>query len=116
VEAVAHQAATDYQAPIRLDPWQAIGLAQRLRMRGVAVTEWTVALGLAALALTERTEGRGSITVPRSAPVERTIHNDHPSLPSRLSVRAAAEAGPRGLRAIIVPGSGNDPERGRRPW
>ena len=119
VEAVAHQAATDYRAPIRLDPWQAIGLAQRLRMRGVAVTECTfspvsigrlamtlhlllrehrvalpddaelldelatvrlrestpgvyrldhdasghddraVALGLAALALTERTEGRG---------------------------------------------------------
>jgi hypothetical protein len=31
VEAVAHRAATDYRAPIRLDPWQAIGLAQRLR-------------------------------------------------------------------------------------
>lgn len=39
VEAVAHQAATDYRAPIRLDPWQAVGLAQRLRVRGVGVTE-----------------------------------------------------------------------------
>ena len=46
VEAVAHQAATDYRAPIRLDPWQAVGLAQRLRTRGVAVTEWTFSPGL----------------------------------------------------------------------
>ena len=152
VEAVAHQAATDYQAPIRLDPWQAIGLAQRLRMRGVAVTEFTfspvsigrlamtlhlllrehrvalpddaelldelatvrlrestpgvyrldhdasghddraVALGLAALALTERTEGRGSISVPHSVPVVRTLRDARPTLPTRLAVRAAAGA------------------------
>jgi hypothetical protein len=32
VEAVAHQAATDYRAPIRLDPWQAVGLAQRFEL------------------------------------------------------------------------------------
>ena len=54
VEAVAHQAATDYRAPIRLDPWQAIGLAQRLRARGVAVTEWTfspVSVGRLAMTL-----------------------------------------------------------------
>lgn len=150
VEAAAQQAATDYRAPIRLDPWQAVGLAQRLRARGVAVTEWTfspvsvgrlamtlhlllrehrlalpddaelldelatvrlrestpgtyrldhdasghddraVALGLAALALTERAEGRGSVSVPRSAPVVRTMHDARPRLPSRLAVRAAA--------------------------
>ena len=34
-----------------------------------------VALGLAALALTERTEGRGSISVPRSVPVVRTLRD-----------------------------------------
>jgi hypothetical protein len=176
VEAVAHQAATDYRASIRLDPWQAIGLAQRLRVRGVAVTEWTfspvsvgrlamtlhllmrehrlalpddaelldelatvrlrestpgvyrldhdesghddraVALGLAALALTERTEGRGSVTVPSSAPVVRTMTDARPGLQPVFAVRAAAENMPRGLRAILVPGSGNDPERRRRPW
>lgn len=41
IEAVAHEAARSYGAPIRLDPWQAVGLAQRLRARGVSVTEWT---------------------------------------------------------------------------
>jgi hypothetical protein len=56
-----------------------------------------VALGLAALALTERTEGRGSVTVPRSAPVVRTMHDARPGLPSRLAVRAAARA-PRHAR------------------
>ena len=56
-----------------------------------------VALGLAALALTERAEGRGSISVPRSAPVVRTLHDDRPALPTRLAVRAAADAMPRGM-------------------
>jgi hypothetical protein len=175
VEAVAHQAATDYLAPIRLDPWQAIGLAQRLRMRGVAVTEFTfspvsigrlamtlhlllrehrvaltddaelldelatvrlrestpavyrldhdasghddraVAVGLAALALTERTEGRGSITSVVGRTIEpRGYSVAHPRLPSPLAVRMAARNGPRGVRAILVPGSGNDPQRVRR--
>jgi hypothetical protein len=77
-----------------------------------------VALGLAALALTERTEGRGSISIPRSAPVVRTMHDARPMLPSVLGVRAAAEAMPRGLPggAVVMAGSGNDPERLRRPW
>ena len=157
VEAVAHQAATDYRAPIRLDPWQAIGLAQRLRARGVAVTEWTfspvsvgrlamtlhrlfrehrlalpddaelldelatvrlrestpgvyrldhdasghddraVAIGLAALALTERTEGRGSITVPRSAPVVRTMHRRPPG--AALAARGAGRCREDAARA-----------------
>ena len=39
VETVAHEAASTYGAPIRHDSWQAVGLAQRLRSRGVAVTE-----------------------------------------------------------------------------
>ena len=41
VEAVALEAARGYSAPIRLDPWQAVGLAQRLRARGVVVEEWS---------------------------------------------------------------------------
>lgn len=54
VEAIAHEAATAYRAPIRLDPWQAVGLAQRLRARGVAVVEWTfspVSVGRLAMTL-----------------------------------------------------------------
>ncbi len=176
VEAVAHEAATAYGAPIRLDPWQAVGLAQRLRARGVSVTEWTfspvsvgrlamtlhlllkehrlalpddpdlldelatvrlresrpgvyrldhdasqhddraVALGLAALALTERAEARGGLTNPTSLPqVTRTLHAARPSLPTRLAVRQAARHGPRGLPggAIVgVPGA-YDQESGR---
>ena len=41
VEAVARQAAQTYNAKIRLDPWQAIGLAQRLRNSGIQVEEWS---------------------------------------------------------------------------
>lgn len=54
VEAVALEAARTYSAPIRLDPWQAIGLAQRLRARGVVVEEWTfspVSVGRLAMTL-----------------------------------------------------------------
>lgn len=63
-----------------------------------------VALGLAALGLTERAEGRGSITVPGSDRAagridERTNVDARPSLPKSAAVRAAAEAMPRGLPA-----------------
>jgi len=150
-----------------------VGLAQRLRARGVAVTEWTfspvsvgrlamtlhlllrehrlalpddaglldelatvrlrestpgtyrldhdasghddraVALGLAALALTERVEGRGSVVVPTGRPVARTHHDARPALPPRLAVRNAARSGPRGLpgRPILFPGSANHDRR-----
>jgi len=40
------------------------------------------------------------------------------TVPSRRSVRWAAQNGPRGLHgggAVLVPGSANDPER-PRPW
>lgn len=172
MEAVAYEAATTYRAPIRLDPWQAVGLAQRLRARGVPVVEWTfspvsvgrlamtlhlllrghrlalpddaelldelatvrlrespagvyrldhdasahddrtVALGLAALALMERPEGRGSITVPTGPRVARSMQDGRPGLPTRLVVAIAARAMPRGLPgggAVLVPGSANDP-------
>jgi hypothetical protein len=74
-----------------------------------------VAIGLAALALTERAEGRGSITIPNGRIEERTTVIDRPSL---AAVRAAAASSPRGLRGLpggplLVPGSGNDPERRR---
>ena len=39
VEDLAHQAARAYRSPVRVDPWQAVGLAQRLRARGVKITE-----------------------------------------------------------------------------
>lgn len=53
VEALAYEAATAYGARIRLDPWQAVGLAQRLRQRGVQVEEWTFsAVSVGHLAMT----------------------------------------------------------------
>jgi hypothetical protein len=68
------------------------------------------ALGLAALALTESHRG-GSVTVPRSAPVERTMTDGRPALPTRLAVRASADAMPRGLPGGAILGV---PEQ-RRP-
>lgn len=41
VEAATYEAARAYAAPVRVDPWQAVGLAQRLRSRTVNVQEWT---------------------------------------------------------------------------
>lgn len=41
VEALTLEAARAYNAPVRVDPWQAVGLAQRLRANGVNVQEWT---------------------------------------------------------------------------
>jgi hypothetical protein len=75
-----------------------------------------VALGLAALALTERAEGRGSITSAAGRRVEpRTNTDARPTLPLS-QVRAAARAMPSSLPggAILVPRSANDPERVRR--
>jgi hypothetical protein len=65
--------------------------------------------------LTERSEGRGSVSVPSSAPVVRTLTDARPELPTAPAVRAAARAMPTGLPggAVLMTGSGNDPERGR---
>ncbi|MDO7881786.1 hypothetical protein [Antiquaquibacter soli] len=42
VERLTLEASRSYgHARVRLDPWQAVGLAQRLRERGVTVEEWT---------------------------------------------------------------------------
>jgi hypothetical protein len=42
VEAITYEASRTYGgAPVRVDPWQAAGLAQRLRARGLTVQEWT---------------------------------------------------------------------------
>lgn len=40
VEEMVFDLARSYGAQVRVDPWQATGLAQRLRMRGVGVEEW----------------------------------------------------------------------------
>jgi len=45
VEAWVEQAARDYHARVVIDPWQAVGLAQRLRSRGVQITEFTFSSG-----------------------------------------------------------------------
>ena len=73
-----------------------------------------VAIGLAALALTERAEGRGSITVPgrRGGRIdERTNVDARPSLPNRLRYElllghAERTAGRRGAAARLSKRSG----------
>src|SRR5215218_3873095 len=57
-----------------------------------------VALGLAALALTERAEGRGRISSAANRTIEaRTMIAGRPTLPLPYALRSAAEAMPRGL-------------------
>lgn len=179
VETAAIEAARAYGAPIRLDPWQAIGLAQRLRARGIVVEEWTfsgvsvgrlamvlhlllrerrfalpddadllhelasvrlrettpgvfrldhdsgqhddraVALGLAALALTERAPaGRGGVTVPGGrVPTRLAGASTRTSLPKSVQVAAAAKRSPRGIRAILgVKGAHYDTTRRGHAW
>jgi phage terminase large subunit-like protein len=41
VEAAIYQACVSFRAPLVLDPWQGIGLAERLRERGIFVDEFT---------------------------------------------------------------------------
>ncbi|WP_413543669.1 hypothetical protein [Citricoccus nitrophenolicus] len=186
VEAITYEASRAYGgAPVRVDPWQAAGVAQRLRSRGVAVQEWTftpasigrlamnlhlllrerrlvlpddpdlldelanvrlrettpgvyrmdhdsghhddraVSLGLAALALTEKAPtGRGMVTVPGSSRAAASVASAtsrftlpqrvaaRPTMPTALQVkRAAATPGQRAGRALLIPGSANDPRR-----
>lgn len=165
VEALALEAARTYRAEFQVDPYQAVGLAQRLHDRGLKVTErWftpalvgqlattmarllgehrlalpddaelaaelatvrlketsrpgvfrmdhdsgahddrAIALGLAAVALTERVEGRGMVSVPHRVPRQPQL------------LRYAQRTGPRGLPGgggLLVPGSANDPDRVR---
>lgn len=189
VERLALDASKSYgHARIRLDPWQGIGLAQRLRDRGVSVEEWSftaqsvgrlganlhlllrdhrlalpddrelldelmtvrlresapgvyrldhdsgqhddraVSLGLAALALTERTDSDlGGFTVPRGVVTRAGGRGGGPGLPGALNPAYAARAirgsaasalaaqraqTPAQRRAglgLIVPSSANDP-------
>lgn len=175
VEDLVLQAAREYRAPVRTDPWQAVGLAQRLRGRGVRVEEWAftaqsvgrlavnlhlllrerrlslpddaelldelanvrlretspgvfrldhdagkhddraVALGLAALALTEKPPaGRGGITDPTrlTGPLERALTDATPALSGAAALRHAQRVGPLlPGGALLVPGSANDPRR-----
>ncbi|MGO1544390.1 MAG: terminase large subunit domain-containing protein [Gulosibacter sp.] len=166
VESLVLQAAQAYRATVRVDPWQATGLAQRLRSRGVTITEWSftaasvgrlavnlhlllrehrlalpddpdlldelatvrlretnpgvfrldhdsghhddraVALGLAALALTEKAREVGGVTVPKGKISDYARGN-----PSRQpSARQRAEANVRARQmtanAVELPSGG----------
>lgn len=186
VEQLVQEAARAYRAPVRIDPWQAIGLAQRLRSRNIDVREWAftaqsvgrlalnlhlllrehrlalpddpalldelanvrlretapgvfrldhdsgkhddraAALGLAALALTERPDlaGQGRLTNParrRPDPITRTFKGGRPELPARLALRQDARAMPPGMPGggAILPGRGKGhrpPPLTRRRW
>jgi len=190
IEVLADESSRAYgRAPIRLDPWQAVGLAQRLRDKGVTVEEWTfsatsvgrlgsvlhlllrdhridlpndrdlldelatvrlresapgvfrldhdagnhddraVSLGLAALALTERSDGAndGGISIPRDVIAARkkllprqsdglydpyrTAFIRGPLAAVKSAERHQTEAQRRAGIGLIVPGTANDPAR-----
>lgn len=70
------------------------------------------AVGMLVADLTSRPEiGRGSITVPRGRIGTMTYRDGTPRLPIRAQLRAAQRSGPRGLSAILLQGSANDPQR-----
>lgn len=60
-----------------------------------------------------REHGGGAVTVPGRAgrAVTRTTTDERASLSGARALRAAASSGPRGLSAIVTPGSANDPRR-----
>lgn len=173
VEALIEEAARQYHAQVLIDPWQSIGMAQRLRARGVRIAEFSftaqsvaklamtmhlllrerrmalpgdlalleelgsvrlretspnvfrmdhdsgqhddmaIAVGLAALALTETPDysGQGMITNPAkvaSRPVERTLHDRTapiggglPALPTPAELRRTQRQMSRGTRFIV---------------
>jgi len=183
VQALAEQTARAYgHAPIRLDPWQGVGLAQRLRDKGLTVEEWAftsqsvgrlgsvlhlllrdhrlalpddrelldelmtvrlretapgvlrldhdagqhddraVALGLAALALTERPEaGAGGISIPHRLRASTnqsrgaasagyaTARIRGPLADARAAMRAQTPLQRLHGIGLVVPGSANDP-------
>jgi len=129
VEAVALKAARAYSAPIRLEPWQALGLAQRLRARGVIVEEWTfspVSVGRLAMTLhlllrehrlalpddPELLHELANVRLRETTPgVFRLDHDAGQHDDRAVSLGLAARTGPRGLRGLLMPGSANDPER-----
>jgi len=76
------------------------------------------AVGMVVADLTARPDvGGGSVRVPSAArPVARTTHDSRPGLPLRAvamnAERVARESGRgAGLRALLVPGTANDPRR-----
>lgn len=76
------------------------------------------AVGMVVADLAERGEpGRGSITVPGGRIPERSLSLDGAGRASRdvrsplQAVRRAEQSGPRGIPAILMPGTANDPGR-----
>lgn len=72
------------------------------------------AVGMVVADLAQRPEFHGgSITVPGrvSRSVTRTTTTEHAALSTPRAVRDAARRGPRGIAAIVMPGTANDPSR-----
>ena len=80
-----------------------------------------VAIGMVIADLTQKAEtGIGSITDPGRmgrGPISRDLNptGAHPSAPMADRLRRIAERGPRGINAIVTPGSANDPRRVGQP-
>lgn len=132
VEAVALEAARAYSAPIRLDPWQAVGLAQRLRSRGVVVEEWSftqVSVGRLAMTLhlllrehrlalpddTELLAELANVRLRETTPgVFRLDHDagqhDDRAVSLGLAALALTERPPTGRGSVTVP-TGRVPKR-----
>lgn len=86
IEALAKQTSIAYgHARIRLDPWQAVGLAQRLRDQGVTVEEW---------AFTALSVGRLGATLHLLLRDRRLALPDDPGLLDELGTVRLRESAP----------------------
>jgi phage terminase large subunit-like protein len=98
-EAVADLSARYNRARVRLDPWQGIGLAQRLRPRGVPVEEWSYS---------DRRYAAGAATL-FTLLRDRLLHlYDHPLLLEEMATVRMKEAGSSGLLRMDHDSSGHD--------
>jgi phage terminase large subunit-like protein len=85
VEEAIAQAAGSFRAPVVLDPWQAVGMAQRLRERGIYVEEFT---------FSQQSVGRLALTLHNLIKEHALAIPDDPDLISELANVRLRETSP----------------------
>jgi hypothetical protein len=85
VEEAIFQACVSFGAPLIIDPWQAVGLAQRLRERGIYVEEFT---------FSQQSVGRLALTLHNLIKEHALAIPDDPDLINELSNVRLRETSP----------------------